>query len=140
MQSLPYLYDDERPDERTNTFIAQTTTHIRQYTQAQCYFFFLFFVIGAPLLSHPFILFHSFYHQPHSFSFDKEPIKYIYFMLCLFCCLFNGNCKPISHNKHLHDTMIGLYNMKKKILQKNKKREIECTIGIASRDACVPHR
>lgn len=72
MQSFPYLYDDERPDERTNKYIAQTTTHIRRYTQAQCYFFYLS-VIGLLLSFHfvPFLL-------PISSSFDKESIKYIF--------------------------------------------------------------
>lgn len=58
-------------------------------------------------------------------------------MLCLSCCLINGDYKLIT--LHLHDMMIALYKMKKKTLQKNKG-DRDATIGVASHDACVPHK
>lgn len=66
-----YMMTNDQTNEPTN-ILHKTTTHIRRYTQAQCYFFYLS-VIGLFLSFHfvPFLL-------PISSSFDKEPIKYIF--------------------------------------------------------------
>lgn len=87
-----------RTTRRTNQHF-YCTNHNPHTTIHPSTMLFLFVLLSLARLFAPILSFCSIPFTPHSFFFDKEPSNtYIYFMLCLFCCLFNGNCKPISHN------------------------------------------
>lgn len=128
---FPYLYDDERPDERTNNYIAQNHNPYTTIHPSTMLFLLSLCHWPIPILSFCSIPFTNFI-----FLWQRAHQIYI-LMLCLSCCLINGDYKLIT--LHLHDMMIALYKMKKKTLQKNKG-DRDATIGVASHDACVPHK